>query len=373
MLFRLAFRKEFASTAGATFVALFSIIVTTVLVRTLGQAAGGQADNSQVMVLILLGALQYLPPALVITVFIAVMASVSRAFREQEMTAWMASGLSLSSLVWPVLRFAVPLTLLALVCSVWLTPWSKAELSASKDRFAQRSDVSRVSAGQFRESSDGKRVFFVERYNETTQEVDNVFVIDEKGDQRVLLAASSGSIQVGPGGQNFLVLNDGRRFGLKDSGEVFLSTKFKAYALAIQTSFSSTPNLQLKHRDIREVILEGTANAMGEVLWRISLPLSALTLGLLAIPLAFVNPRGGRSLNQIFALLIYLTYSNIISMTQSMVVKETLSFGMALVLPHLLVLILFVWLMHRRSQPAGSSFLHKLRYQARAQKYAVKD
>lgn len=372
MLFRLAFRKEFASTAGATFVALFSIIVTTVLVRTLGQAAGGQADNSEVMTLILLGALQYLAPALVITVFIAVMASVSRAFREQEMTAWLASGLSLGSLVRPVLRFAIPLTLLALICAVWLTPWSKAELAASKERFAQRSDVSRVSAGQFRESSDGKRVFFVERYNESTQEVDNVFVIDEKADQRVVLAARSGSIQKGPGGQNYLVLNDGRRFGLKESGDVFLSTDFKSYGLAIQTSLSSTPNLQLKHRDIREVILDGSPSAMGEVLWRVSLPLSALTLGLLAIPLAFVNPRGGRSLNQIFALLIYLTYSNIISMTQSMVVKETLSFGVALVLPHLLVLVLFAWLMHRRSQPVGASLFAKLRHQSRTRKYAVR-
>lgn len=372
MLFRLAFRKEFASTAGATFVALFSIIVTTVLVRTLGQAAGGQADNSEVMTLILLGALQYLPPALVITVFIAVMASVSRAFREQEMTAWLASGLSLSSLVRPVLRFAVPLTLLALICAIWLTPWSKAELAASKERFAQRSDVSRVSAGQFRESSDGKRVFFVERYNEATQEVDNVFVIDEKADQRVVLAARSGSIQEGPSGQNYLVLNDGRRFGLKESGEVFLSTDFESYGLAIQTNLSSTPNLQLKHRDIREVILDGSPNAMGEVLWRISLPLSALTLGLLAIPLAFVNPRGGRSLNQIFALLIYLTYSNIISMTQSMVVKETLAFGVALVLPHLLVLILFAWLVHRRSQPAGASLLARARHRARTRKHAVR-
>ena len=113
--------------------ALFTIIVTTVLVRTLGQAAGGKVDNAEVFTLILLGGLQYLPAALVITVFIAVMGVVSRAFKEQEMTAWFASGVSLFSLVRPVLRFAVPLTVLAMVCSVWLTPWAKAELDAAKD------------------------------------------------------------------------------------------------------------------------------------------------------------------------------------------------------------------------------------------------
>ena len=365
MLFRTAFRKEFAATAGATFVGLFSIIVTTVLVRTLGQAAGGQADNSQVMTLILLGALQYLAPALVITAFIAVMAAVSRAFREQEMTAWMASGLSLVSLVPPVLRFAVPLTLLAMVCSVWLTPWSKAELSASKDRFAQRSDVAKVSAGQFRESSDGSRVFFVERHNEATREVDNVFVIDTKDDKRVVLAARSGSVETGEGGQRYLVLKDGRRFGLEESGQIFSTTDFNSYGLAIQTSLTSTPNLQLKHRDIRQVLADGTPEAKGEALWRFSLPVSALMLSLLAIPLAFVNPRGGRSLNQIFALLIYFTYSNVISMSQSMVVNETLPFATAFALPHVVVFLLFVWLIHARSRPAGGSMLAGLKWRMR--------
>ena len=81
---------------------------------------------------------------------------------------------------------------------------------------------------------------------------------------------------------------------------------------------------------------------------------SALALGLLAIPLAFVNPRGGNSLNQLFALLIYLTYSNIVSVTQSMVTKETLDFWVALVLPHACVLALFYLLILKRNRPAGA-------------------
>lgn len=359
MLFRLSFRKDFTSTAGATFVALFSIIVTVVLVRTLGQAAGGTVDEAQVFTLIMLGGLQYLPPALVLTVFISVMAVVSRAFREQEMTAWLASGLSLNSLVAPVLMFAVPLTLLSLICSIWLTPWSKAELVAAKDRFAQRSDVSKVSAGQFRESSDGKRVFFVEKQNEATRQVDNVFVVTTQTGQRVVLAAKSGSVQEDPNGQRYLVLEEGRRFGTREDGSKFSSTDFSEYGLAIKTRLDSTPSLQLRHRDIRQLVADGGAEAMGEILWRISLPLSALTLGLLAIPLAFVNPRGGRSLNQIFALLIYLTYSNLVSVTQSLVVKETLSFWGALVLPHLIVLLFFLVLIKRRNRPAGAPLFAK--------------
>ena len=135
------------------------------------------------------------------------------------MTAWFASGVSLFSLVRPVLRFAVPLTVLAMVCSVWLTPWAKAELDAAKDRFAKRSDVSKVSAGQFRESGEGNRVFFVERQSEVTKQVENVFVVDSKGDTRTVVSAARGSVEVDANGQPYLVLSGGRRATLDGTGE----------------------------------------------------------------------------------------------------------------------------------------------------------
>lgn len=362
MLFRSSFRKDFAQTASATFVALFTIIVTTVLVRTLGQAAGGKADNSEVFPLILLGALQYLPAALVITVFVAVMGVISRAFKEQEMTAWFASGVSLVALVRPVLRFAGPLTLLALVCSVWLTPWAKFEMNNARERFAKRSDVSKVSAGEFRESSEGDRIFFVERYSESTKEVENVFVVDSKPAMRTVLSATRGSMSQDATGQKYLVLENGRRATLDVQGQRFTSTEFETYGLAVNTSLGMTPSLQTQHRRVDLLLADFSPEAQAELLWRISLPLSALLLGLLAIPLAFVNPRGGQSLNQLFALLIYLTYSNIVSMTQSMVSKQVLPFWLALFLPHATVFVVFLWLLARRNRPAGVSFWVLLRH-----------
>jgi lipopolysaccharide export system permease protein len=53
-----------------------------------------------------------------------------------------------------------------------------------------------------------------------------------------------------------------------------------------------------------------TSNAArGELLWRIGMPVSALILSLLAIPLSYVNPRAGRSANMLIAILIYAIYS----------------------------------------------------------------
>lgn len=361
MIFQSSFRKEFSSAAGATFVALFSIVVTSGLVRTLGQAAGGKIDDSEVFSIILLGALKYLPATLVITVFISVMGVVSRNYRESEMTAWMASGISLKKMLSPTLRFALPLTLLALLCSLFLTPWANQQMQLAKERFSQRSDVSKMSAGQFRESTDGSRVFFIERQNEATGEVDNVFVIDRAGRDRTVLVAESGRIEPDSQGQRYLVLNNGSRYGLTDQGQEITFGEFEKYGLAIYTNLTVTPNLETKYLPLHLLLLDSSPAAMAELLWRVSLPLSALMLAVLALPLGFVNPRGGRSLNHIFALLIYFTYSNVISISQSAVTKGDLPFSVALVMPHLVVILLAMYLAFLRGRPQGMGLIGTLR------------
>ena len=62
-----------------------------------------------------------------------------------------------------------------------------------------------------------------------------------------------------------------------------------------------------------------TRAAKGEILWRFSWPLAALNLVLLAIPLSYTNPRAGRSLSLVIAVLIFVLYLNGISIGQTWV------------------------------------------------------
>jgi len=75
---------------------------------------------------------------------------------------------------------------------------------------------------------------------------------------------------------------------------------------------------------------------------------------LLAIPLGFVNPRGGRSANLLVALVLFITYSNMVSVLQASVVQQRLSLKMAWWPLHLtaavLILFLFSWRLLINSQ-----------------------
>ena len=90
MIFHKTLLRELTSTAFATFLVLLGIVLTTQLVRLLGQAAGGVITSTSVIALLGFTALSYLPTLLSLTLFISVLMSISRAYRDSEMVVWFA-------------------------------------------------------------------------------------------------------------------------------------------------------------------------------------------------------------------------------------------------------------------------------------------
>ena len=106
MIFQRALLREFANLAGAVFMTLFVIALTTRLIRLLGQAAGGKIPSDAVVAFLGFFALGVLPVLLSLTMFITVLLTLTRSWRDSEMVIWFSSGLSLAAWVRPVLIFA---------------------------------------------------------------------------------------------------------------------------------------------------------------------------------------------------------------------------------------------------------------------------
>jgi lipopolysaccharide export system permease protein len=84
------------------------------------------------------------------------------------------------------------------------------------------------------------------------------------------------------------------------------------------------------------------------MLWRIGIPVAALVVTLLAIPLAYTNPRVGRSFNLIIAVLAFAIYMNVLGTVQGWVQQERVSFGVGVWIVHAVVLLAVVALLVRR-------------------------
>ncbi|MDY0976308.1 LPS export ABC transporter permease LptF [Massilia sp. CFBP9012] len=348
MIFRRSLQRELASAAGATFTVLFSILVTWTLIAILGRAAGGKVASGDVLALIVFRSAELLPIILILTSFIAVVATVTRSYRDSEMVVWFASGQSLLGWIRPVLTLGLPMVALVAALSFVVTPWAKMKSAEFVERFQKREDLQRVAPGQFRESSSSDRVFFVERSTEGSTVVQNVFVGGVDGDSHSVVVAKQGVIESDGKGGQFLVLSNGRRYEGVPGQADFQTMEFERYSMRVATQAPMIgADVPVAALSTSTLLVAPNRFTEAELLNRIAAPITCLILMLLAIPLGFVNPRAGSSANLIVALLIFFTYNNLVRLTEASVKQGKLAFGMGWWPLHLLALLvvvgLFAW------------------------------
>lgn len=349
MIFHRALRRELASSAGATFTVLFSILLTWTLVTILGRAAGGKVASSDVIALLAFAALNYLPTVIVFTSFISVMMVITRTYKDSEMVVWFASGLSLTRFVRPVLTFGVPMVLMTALLSFYVTPWARGKSDEYVERFAKREDLQKVTPGQFKESSSANRIFFVEGVAGNSSVVRNVFVNQVDGKGTSVIVASEGVVEQMPGGDRFLVLKNGRRYQGTPGDADFKSMEFERYSMRVsQPSSGAGDEKNDATTKTTAALLEDQGNyGKAELMWRISLPITCLLLILVAIPLGFANPRAGSAINLIIAVLVFFTYNNLTKVFEGSIKQGKMSFAMGWWPLHLVtalvVLAMFAW------------------------------
>jgi lipopolysaccharide export system permease protein len=355
-LFKRSVVSEITSHAGVVFSTLLVVWLSVLLVRLLGEAAGGSIGPDVVLGLAAFSTITALPTILSVALFIAVLTTVTRNYRESEMVVWFASGLSLADWLRPVMRVAIPVAALVAVLTLVASPWAYRQIGEYRERFEQRSDLSKVTAGQFGESQDGARVFFAEEPVNPGDELGHVFVRAIDPEWLSVLTAASARTETEPNGDRFLVLSAGHRYDLKPGTAEFRMVNFGQYGVRLESKSTTDPAADAraaaerssKARGTVQLMEDNTTNAWSQVMWRISLPLAALNLAIMAIPLGAVNPRLGRSGDLLIAGLVALLYMNLINLFRAWIGDGRIPFGVGWWLIHAVVLACAVLLLLRR-------------------------
>ena len=355
MIFKRALQSELASTASAVFTILFTIAITVRPIKILGMAASGKVDSNDVFTLIGFAALNLLPIIIVLTGFITVLMVVTRSYQDSEMVVWFASGVSLASWIIPILRFAAPLFVLTMIMSFFVTPWANQHSVEYTDRFEQRSDIARVSPGKFQESASRERVFFVEGVAGDLSKVRNIFVNTLQNNKHSVVIAKEGEITVDKFGDKFLIMHQGRRYDGAPNETDFQMMQFDRYGVLVDGD-NQDLIIERKAESLTMAELWADPNPinMGELLWRVSLPIMGVLLMLLGVPLGYVNPRSGRSANFLLALFLCVFYYNMVLVSQAWVKQSKYELSMSWWPIHLgcliLIIVLFAWRLNVNSR-----------------------
>lgn len=346
MLFHSSLRKELARSFVATLVVLITVVMSMMLIRTLGLASSGAVNPQDVMMLMGYSLLGHVSTILTLSLFISVTSTMGRMYRDSEMAIWFSSGRGLTSFCAPVLRFAWPIlvTIALLVLVVW--PWSNQQVQQLKDRYETRSDLDRVAPGQFQENASGTRVFFIERdvdfgrtatasVSEGTDTVAaleaskiarNVFVLSTDAGKQAVTSARTGRIER-VDDEQFLVLDNGQRMEQAKGEDALKISEFSEYRVRVgnkQISTNNDPAPQMLRTN--QLLAKPTPRNMAELSWRLGLALAAFNLVLLALVLSATNPRAGRGYSMVFALLAFIAYYNLLNAGFGWISSGKLSF-----------------------------------------------
>lgn len=334
MLFDSSVRRELWRSFIGTLVVLLTVVLTMVLIRILGQATKGAFAPADVSLILSYTVIGQLPILLALALFVAVVTVLSRLWRDSEMVVWQVSGANQFSFVPPLLRMAWPVLAVVAFSTLVARPWAQSQTQVLKYRYEKRSDMARVAPGQFQTSADGKRVFFIDSHSDGQQTGKNVFmVLTDKGLESVV-TSREGQIHIEQG-QRYLVLSHGERTqtdlstGEKtlsrfDTARIQVGEVVDPQKLSPDVRALSTPMLMLAHH----------ADADGELVWRFGLIWATLNMVLAGLSLAAGNARRNSSWNLVYALLVFVVYFNLLSLSQSWVAQGKLGWHAAMLLIH---------------------------------------
>jgi lipopolysaccharide export system permease protein len=215
------------------------------------------------------------------------------------------------------MRFAWPVFTVVAALALLVLPWTNQRIEDLKYQYEKRSDLERIEPGQFQESGNGTRVFFVEKNTTGQQSGSNVFIATTERGKETITSARSGRIDTLPQGQ-FLMLSNGQRLESVIGTTDLKVSEFEVYGAQVSTdALSVTSYTPVNTLTTRALFANLTPASLGELSWRLGLVLAAINFVIIGVAVSNVNPRVNKSVNLVFSLFTFVFYYNLLNLGQS--------------------------------------------------------
>lgn len=320
MIIHRALYREASSSAIAVITVLLVLFMFLTLTKLLGKAAAGDYSNAAVWALLGLQLLVKLDVLIPLSLYIGLIITLGRWYKDNEMTVLAACGIGVSSLLRPVMFLSVVFFLVVAVFSFYLTPKAARGVERIKGESGKQQKISGITPGIFTETGKGKRIFYVEKIIKGKRPLRTIFLRSVEPDKTSVLMAMSGYRRTDKKtGDHFIVLEQGRLYEERKDRQRYSEIIFDSYEIRIQPKkdrFLSKKSSSLPST----IIMKGKTLAhSAEWHWRLAKPIMVLVLAVFALVMSFTDSRRGRFANVFMAILLYFIYSNLLGLGQSLI------------------------------------------------------
>lgn len=348
IIHRYLIRETVSSFLGVTLI-LFVLFMSVTFVRILSDAIEGLYPVDAIFTMLLLKGGDNVVFILPLSLYLGVMLALGRLYQDSELISMTACGAGPNYVLRSVFVVALSVSMFVAGMSLFYGPWAE-QLS---HRFMQQSrakvDIGVISPGRFSDLGEKQHVVYAEGRS-ADGALTGVFGHgSDKGKNTVLSATSAQQYVETDSGSRYLQLSQGYRYEGQPGQPNYEITQFSTYGV------------QLKNR---EVILDETGREgmpshkllgsrdsadQAELQWRLAIPISSLLLALLAVPLSKTTPRQGRFGRLFVGLLLFIVYSNMMTMARGSLRNGEVSPWLGIWWVHALMA-LAIYILYQRQQ-----------------------
>ncbi len=348
--------REVLVTFSAVSAVLLVIIMSGRFIKYLAQAAQGLLDPGVLFMIMgfrLPGFLQLILP---LGLFLGILLAYGRLYLESEMTVLAAAGMSRKRLLVYTLAPAALVAVVVAWLSLSLAPQGVTQVERILYSQDALTEFDTLVPGRFQELKSGSRVTYTEALSEDGRELGGVFIselrLSRSGNKErgiSVLVAEKGRQEIRADGSRYLILENGYRYDGKPGQADYRAIQYDRYGVLLPKPEVAG---ELNEREgIATAQLLGSDNLrhQAELQWRLSLPLLVFVVTVLAVALARANPRQGRFLKLLPAILLYMTYLALLIAMRGQVDEGKLPPALGLWWVHALFLAIGLLLIYRES------------------------
>lgn len=307
--------REVMVTLSAVSAVLLVIIMSGRFIKYLAQAAQGLLDPGVLFMIMgyrLPGFLQLILP---LGLFLGILLAYGRLYLESEMSVLSAAGMSRQRLLVYTLAPAALVAAAVAWLSLSLAPLGVARVEQVLNSQNALTEFDTLVPGRFQALRSGSRVTYTERLSEDGRELGGVFIselrLSRDGDKKrgiSVLVAEKGRQEIRADGSRYLILENGYRYDGKPGQPDYRTIQYDRYGVLLPKPEVAGEMNEREGIPTAELFGSDNLRYQAELQWRLSTPLLVFVVTVLAVPLARVNPRQGRFLKLLPAVLLYMTY-----------------------------------------------------------------
>ena len=302
-----------------------------------------------------------------LSLFLATILTISQLYKNSEAVVMNSLGLNDKHFIF----FIQPLVILSFIIIFFLTiyavPWANQQKNIREEETSNASEFSFITEGEFEVFKQGKIIFYASESKSLNtigeQNMEEIFIyVFDKENPVIVLASKATKYIDSVSDSIYLRLEDGVRYQGIPSKDNINILNFDLYDLEIvsgELQNSVAIYTKIEGKSTLDLIKEGDLYAKAELQWRLSQPITVLILSVIGVFLGKVSLRGGKGVNLLIGVMVFMFYYNGLLVAKSAIELGQMNPIIGLWGVHFLMVV-FLLLLYQFRQQKISNYLDKI-------------